>query len=173
MRQGHVSIRCRSSIRSFYWNNEFCDSFSKLLQRITIPLPHKKKSPRYYHHPTFLNLMKEAIIQAHLLSSPFWKGSLEAVKWYLSLYLLDQNNSAGEGKSCQMFIKLGCFSPSPYIHYVSLGIYLNTIVLQESTFDPQLHISRYFMAQSVKSNKPFSFRWIRLLHDPRSNSQIH
>lgn len=28
--------------------------------------------------------MKEAIIQAYLLSSPFWKGSLEAVKWYLS-----------------------------------------------------------------------------------------
>lgn len=97
MRQGHVFIRFISSIMSFYWNNEFCDSFSKANlkerpQRITIPSPHKnrKKSPGYHHYSIFLNLMKEAIIQGHMLSSPFWKGSLEGI---CLQYVLDQSNS--------------------------------------------------------------------------------
>lgn len=74
-----------------------------------------------------LNFVKEAIIQGHKLSRPFWKGSLEDI---CLLPLLDQGNSvshfAEEGKSCQMVIEFGCFSPSLSTHFVSLGIYLNT-----------------------------------------------
>lgn len=86
----------------------------------------KKKAPDTTTTPTSLILWKKQSYK-DTLSSPFWKGSLEGI---CLLYQLDQSNSVskfvGEGKSCQTFIQFGCFSPSLSIHFVSLGIYLNT-----------------------------------------------
>lgn len=116
--------------------------------------------------------MKETIIQGYTLWSPFWRAAPEAVKRYLSpLPPRPQQfcilSCCGRKKLPNIQVQLLFSIP---LHSLCFLRYLLGHIV-ESNFCLQLHISRYYMAQSVKANKPFSFMWICFLCDPCSDSQ--